>query len=74
MIIGRTSLGRVAAAINQLPPYGKAARGGIARGGCAGQGRGQVTYWEPLCRSDGLNAVFGGNVLFGWLAECDRGS
>jgi hypothetical protein len=46
----------------------------VEQWGERGRGRGQVAYWEPLCRSGGVDEVFGGNDLFEWLAECDRGS
>lgn len=39
-----------------------------------GRGRGRVAYWEPLCRSGGVDEVFAENDLFEWLAECDRGA
>lgn len=73
MMIGRTSLGRVAAAISQLALYVEVTCDGRAMGG-AGEGRGQVAYWAPLCRSGGVDEVFGENDLFEWLAECDRGA
>lgn len=73
MMIGRASLGRVAAAINQLALYVKATCDGRAMG-VRGRGRGQVAYWAPLCRSGGVDEVFEENGLFEWLAECDRGA
>lgn len=76
MIIGRTSVGRVAATKNQLAFLRSMLKqlATVEQWGVRGKGRGETTYWEPLCRSGGLNGVFGENGLFEWLEECDRGA